>query len=107
MIRLISVSPTVTIIIWRKLLSAAGTRLCHKDQIAIPTKTAAAARHVLYGRMRFRGVPSVYVLRYLVLVTGTISHQVPSEIAEMVIFVRTSFSMVSVRFNECLGSKHP
>lgn len=68
------------------------------------TKTLAVARQILYGKTRLSGLLSVYVLLYLVLVTGTMSHQVPSDIADMVILAKTPLSMFSARLNACLGS---
>jgi hypothetical protein len=40
------------------------------------------------------------------VVTGTISHHVPREMAERVMFVRTSLRRSSVIFRAILGSKN-
>jgi len=78
--------------------------LRQSDQIAMAIKIVAAAKHILYGRIRLSGLLRLYVLRYLVLVTGTMSHQVPSEMAEMVMLANTSLSMASVMLSDRLGS---
>lgn len=75
------------------------------DQIAIAAKAVAAAKQMLYGRMRFSGLAKEYVLWYRVVVMGTISHQVPREMTEMAMFDKTSLRRSCVIFIYSLGSR--
>jgi hypothetical protein len=101
----ISVSPRVAIITWRKPPSAAGVPFWCKDNTAMAAKTRATPRQMLYGKTRFRRWLKIYVLRYSVVVTGTVSFQIPSDSAETVMLSRRAFKMSSAGLISLIGSK--